>query len=431
MKEEIEKILDNFDVKKKMKSTGSKSGAKSTGSQDKRLEINLRKTLETFFNFSLPKDEKLRKNEEFHYFQMDLFNQKNKELIDSSCFGDDEPYFYIKLDKKELTEYFIIRNDDFSKLFFYNTKNEKEEIRALEESHEISNETTKFFFSGKEESNVENEMFFDDIKLDLISNKTISFIGKNNDIPEDILKNYYVKGRLISRGTSPYFLSFGRDIENKRGEGKFHYPMKSYYAKLTSNKGQFDAAYISSSEIFLDSFKCEIIYQNFKSIPKDCAILFEFENGKTGEKKVITQANKYQNNAKFILKNADFYHIIIIKTTALGDALRNYIDKNKTQISMLKNFAVLCLNDIPKICGTKLEIKDEVLTKTISENQSLNISDNSSKKKSKSSSINSDLMITIQNNFDKMNKEISSLKNYIKSLVVKYHGKDEKSEDSQ
>ena len=41
-------------------------------------------------------------------------------------------------------------------------------------------------------------------------------------------------------------LSFVKYNECSGIEGKFHYPMKPYYIKLTSMKGQIDAAFISN-----------------------------------------------------------------------------------------------------------------------------------------------------------------------------------------
>lgn len=141
--------------------------------------------------------------------------------------------------------------------------------------------------------------FINDIRFNLISEKTISFIGKNDNIPKDILKDCYVKGRLISKGNTPYLLSFGRDLDIKEGQGKFHYKLKKYYIKLTSIKGQYDGAYKNSLDIKLSDFNCLTIYSNFQNIPKDKFILFEFKNGKGGEKKVIEQAKNYQKTAEF------------------------------------------------------------------------------------------------------------------------------------
>lgn len=197
--------------------------------------------------------------------------------------------------------------------------------------------------------------FINDIRFNLISEKTISFIGKNDNIPKDILKDCYVKGRLISKGNTPYLLSFGRDLDIKEGQGKFHYKLKKYYIKLTSIKGQYDGAYKNSLDIKLSDFNCLTIYSNFQNIPKDKFILFEFKNGKGGEKKVIEQAKNYQKTAEFFLKEKELYHIIILHKKELANAISQFIKKNDYIICNLKNFAILCMNDKNEICQKKIE----------------------------------------------------------------------------
>ena len=135
--------------------------------------------------------------------------------------------------------------------------------------------------------------------------------------------------------------------------------MKSYYVKLISMKGQIDAAFRSISEIKLDDFKCDILYKNFVTIPKNSTILFEFKNGKSGERKVIAQAFKYQINAKYILNEEKYYHIIIINTEELGSALKSYINENINKVNRFNNFAVLCLNNSNQILVKELKSKSQ------------------------------------------------------------------------
>lgn len=175
----------------------------------------------------------------------------------------------------------------------------------MEEGQEASPEATKFYLTNGEEQDPQSfqEAFINELKFDLISSQTINFIGDNNNIPTDFLKSYYIKGNLISIGKNPYLLIFGKDKDiNNKGEGKFYFPMKNYYIKLTSLKEQFYVVYKSNSENNLNDFECNIIYNKFQTISKNRIILFEFKNGKSGEKKVFKQAIDYQRNAKFLLK---------------------------------------------------------------------------------------------------------------------------------
>ena len=125
------------------------------------------------------------------------------------------------------------------------------------------------------------------------SSKLILDNDHDSEIYESIisLNDPKIKRRTKHSTTHSYFnkgknstKSFIKDNECSGKEGKFHYPMKSYYVKLTSMKGQIDAAFRSSSEIKLNDFKCDILYKKFETIPKDSTILFEFKNGKSGEK---------------------------------------------------------------------------------------------------------------------------------------------------
>ena len=135
--------------------------------------------------------------------------------------------------------------------------------------------------------------------------------------------------------------------------------MKSYYVKLISMKGQIDAAFRSISEIKLDDFKCDILYKNFVTIPKNSTILFEFKNGISWERKVIAQAFKYQINAKYILNKEKYYHIIIISTEELRSALKSYINENINEVISFNNFAVLCLNNSNQILVKELKSKSQ------------------------------------------------------------------------
>ena len=319
---------------------------------------------------------------------MELFNNDKKEIIATKYFDENSLCFFINIGKvsananeilnedeknQDKEDYFIIDKDDLSTLYYQNSNGDIEDVvRGIEESNYTSGEATKFFITKDDEKNSTNpkEIFTDIIKFNLLSSQTISLIGKNDKIPDDFLKDYYAKGRLFWKGEIPYMLSFIKDNECSGKEGKFHYPMKSYYVKLTSMKGQIDAAFRSSSEIKLNDFKCDILYKKFETIPKDSTILFEFKNGKSGEKKVIAQAFKYQINAKYILNEEEYYHIIIINTKELGSALKSYIDENINEVSSLNNFAILCLNNSKQILGKELKSKSQNPQKLKEDSQS-------------------------------------------------------------
>jgi hypothetical protein len=425
----IETILKNFSkpIKKTIKSstTTNENIEKISSSDDKSFEENVRRALKENFNLKEHDNEMISSNKEFVFYKMDLFNYDDKELITSEYFDKKSPYFCIirKVDKaktneilkegetkKDFEEYFIIRNNDLSTLYYKNTLNNMEDTaRGIEESNYTSGESTKFFFIQDDEKNSKdlNETFIDTIKFNLLSSQTISLIGENNKIPEDILKNYYAKGQLFSKGKIPHMLSFVKYNECSGIEGKFHYPMKPYYIKLTSMKGQIDAAFISNSEINLVDFNCTKIYNNFETIPENSTILFEFKNGKSGERKVITQAFKYQMNAEYILKNKTFYHIIIINTKELGNALEKYIKENIDQIKKLINFAVLCLYSSNKICGKELESN----TKNIL-NQKTKLQNKPKKKSNKDSKVSTDIetrMSNMEAKMDNMDKRMDNM----------------------
>ena len=425
----IETILKNFSkpIKKSIRSstTTNENIGKISASDDKSFEDNVRRVLKEYFNLKEHNNEMISSNKEFVFYKMDLFNYDDKELITSEYFDKKSPYFCIirKVDdaktneilkegetKKDFEEYFIINNNDLSTLYYKNTLNNTEDTaRGIEESNYTSGDATKFFFIQDDEKNSKdiNETFIDTIKFNLLSSQTISLFGENNKIPEDILKNYYAKGQLFSKGKIPHMLSFVKYNECSGIEGKFHYPMKPYYIKLTSMKGQIDAAFISNSEINLVDFNCTKIYNNFETIPENSTILFEFKNGKSGERKVITQAFKYQMNAEYILKNKTFYHIIIINTKELGNALEQYIKENIDQIKKLINFAVLCLYSSNKICGKELESN----TKNIL-NQKTKFQNKSKKKPNKDSKVSTDIetrMSNMEAKMDNMEKRMDNM----------------------
>ena len=113
---------------------------------------------------------------------MELFKKENKDLIVAKNFIDDdkEKYFYIKKENQNdkearIIEYFIIPKDDFSKLYYYNGNGKKLLVRGLEENDLTANESTKFYFTGNEEIQPEKykELFIEEIKFNLLSNKTI------------------------------------------------------------------------------------------------------------------------------------------------------------------------------------------------------------------------------------------------------------------
>jgi hypothetical protein len=435
---EIEKILKNFSkpIKKSIRSstTTNENIGKISASDDKSFEDNVRRVLKEYFNLKEHDNEMISSNKEFVFYKMDLFNYDDKELITSEYFDKKSPYFCIirKVDKaetneilkegetkKDFEEYFIINNNDLSTLYYKNTLNNTEDTaRGIEESNYTSGDATKFFFIQDDEKNSKdiNETFIDTIKFNLLSSQTISLIGENNKIPEDILKNYYAKGQLFSKGKIPHMLSFVKYNECSGIEGKFHYPMKPYYIKLTSMKGQIDAAFISNSEINLVDFNCTKIYNNFETIPENSTILFEFKNGKSGDRKVITQAFKYQMNAEYILKNKTFYHIIIINTKELGNALEKYIKENIDQIKKLINFAVLCLYSSNKICGKELESN----TKNIL-NQKTKLQNKSKKKSNKDSKVSTDIetrMSNMEAKIDNMEKRMEKRMDKMESDIV-------------
>ena len=76
-----------------------------------------------------------------------------------------------------------------------------------------------------------------------------------------------------------------------------------------------------------------------------------------GEKEVISQADRYQKNAKVFFKDKAFYHIIIIRSEKLGLALKDKINKIKEK--NLTNLAILCSNNKLKLFGKEFSEKSE------------------------------------------------------------------------
>ena len=447
--DEALKILKYFQMTKKkiIKSitTTNESNEKNESSDDKNFEDNLREVLRNHSKLTKHENPILNSNKEFRFYKMELFNNDKKEIIATKYFDENSLCFFINIGKvsananeilnedeknQDKEDYFIIDKDDLSTLYYQNSNGDIEDVvRGIEESNYTSGEATKFFITKDDEKNSTNpkEIFTDIIKFNLLSSQTISLIGKNDKIPDDFLKDYYAKGRLFWKGEIPYMLSFIKDNECSGKEGKFHYPMKSYYVKLTSMKGQIDAAFRISSEIKLNDFKCDILYKKFETIPKDSTILFEFKNGKSGEKKVIAQAFKYQTNAKYILNEEKYYHIIIINTEELGSALKSYIDENINEVSSLNNFAILCLNNSKQILGKELKSKSQNPQKLKEDSQSnpkrkpdkdSKISDNSTEISTMKADIE-DIKLNLKNlsnSFELMQQTLLKLSNSIEEI---------------
>ena len=114
---------------------------------------------------------------------------------------------------------------------------------------------TKFYFTENQKNNNNSgeneELFLNEIKFNLIAKETISFIGENNNISEKLLDDCYVKGKLLCKENKLFALCFGRDKEFKIGPGTIHYPMKKYYIKLRTIKGEFDGIYTSQKDFNL------------------------------------------------------------------------------------------------------------------------------------------------------------------------------------
>ena len=195
--------------------------------------------------------------------------------------------------------------------------------------------------------------FLQEIRFNLLARDTVSYMGENNNIPDIFFDNYYVDALLMTKGNEPYAIYLGNGKNRTPGQGKVHYSMKDYYVKLITITGQFDGVYINSKEIDLEEFKCDKLCNTFDKIPANSNILFEFKNGKRGENKVISQAIRYQENAKEMFGGDKFYHIIIVR-----DKLFNALKENASRINSynFSNFAIL------KICGNPLKIFNKYLS---------------------------------------------------------------------
>ena len=445
MEEKISQIHQIFMEKKKENNSENTDSNEATSIfTDGQFEDSIRTKIEKTFNLSKIDDEKINKNKEFRFYEMELFDSK-KKFIKFNDFDENAKFYYIQTGK----EYFYIDKNDLSKLYYYDENDKKYlDIRGFEESLIYNNDNIKFYLIEDKPQNEEKtsdsnkkkldvatkdieekqlsdsqETFLDEIKLNLISDKTFSYYGKNNNISKDYFQGYCIKGKLLSKGTTPSLISFGKEKYSKSKEGKYHYILDNYYVKLTSIKGQYDGAYQNQDIINLTDFKSRIIVKNFESIPINQNILFEFKNGIGGEKKVIKQAKRYQNTAKFILKEQQFYHIIIVAKRSLGDAILNYIGQNKSLIDNLNNFAIISLDDQYKIFGEELPISKPSLIDE-SKKGSKKAKSSRSSQSSKGSKINEEesnislqsLLEYMKKNFNAINKSINDLKSSVEAL---------------
>ena len=360
--EDIEDIKDiiQTEVEQSSMSTQSLNNTSVKDLSDKKFEACVRNIIEENFQLSPINNSILLENKQFTIFKMELFERTSKKFILSSHFLSGAKFYYLKKDK----EYFVVKSDDLSKLFYrycFDKENKKTNTyRGIEESQLIGKDSVKFFLEKDEkdtqqgQKEEDKETFIDAIKFNLISKQTVTFLGNNNNIPNNYLDGYRAKGLLLSHKNQPYALCLEKEKKNNPGCGVIHYPMENYYVKLIRIDCQFDGSYKNNEKnINLNDFHCDIIFSNFNEIPKASNILFEIKNGKTGENKVIKQGCKYQENARFLLKEESFYHIIIVRSKILGNALRNKI--KSIEKKKMVNFAILCLNDELKICDKKIE----------------------------------------------------------------------------
>ena len=362
---------------------------------DQQFEHYLRKSLKENLSLEEIPKEKLKENQEFQACKMKLYNTKRKKFISTKPYYCDKKYYWINDGEK----YFIIKKGDFSTLYYcdYKTK-EYKIIRGIEESQQNDaklilrknenvpepkteqkddkliqpkncdkkdlvpkNEEKEESKLIKEEDktadkkepkkeDLEEDMFLHEIKLNLLSKNTVSVVGENNNIPTDIFERYYVEAILMTKGNDePYALYLGKGKDNNPDNGNIHFIMDNYYVKFTVIKGQYDGAYINPTKINLKSFGCKIVCNTFDEIKENSNVLFEFKNGKGGEKKVISQAKRYQESAKIIFGENSFYHIIIVREN-LGDILAKRMNK----LQKFKNFALLKLDNTQKIFGKPL-----------------------------------------------------------------------------
>ena len=142
---------------------------------------------------------------------------------------------------------------------------------------------------------------------------------------------------------------------------------------------------------------------------------------------MIAQAFKYQTNAKYILNEEKYYHIIIINTEELGSALKSYIDENINEVNRLNNFAVLCLNNSNQILGKELKSKSQNPQKLKEDSQSnpkikpdkdSKISDNSTEISTMKADIE-DIKLNLKNlsnSFELMQQTLLKLSNSIEEI---------------
>jgi hypothetical protein len=395
-----------FKVEEKENIPSSKSEKKSTTQSmlsDKNFESSIREKISQKLPICKFQDKNLEQGKEFILFFMELFNAKTKELICSNSFFNEE-FYHVKNGEDR----FFINRKDLSKLCYYDLKTGNHETIMGFEEEQQTKDATKFYFTEKEINNMQNKnsgenegLFLNEIKFNLISRETISFIGENNNIPEELLDDCYVKGKLLSKGNNLFALCFGKDKEFKIGQGIIHYPAKNYYIKLSTIKGEFDGIYTCKKDFKLLDFHCRKIFSQFDTIAGNSIILFEFKDGKSGEKKIITQAKNYQKNAKVIFKERKFYHIIIIRSKDLGDLVGEKINEELIQTNQFVNFAVLCLDSKLSICDESLiplQEKPKEETKQPNEGKKNNMELEISK-----------LRTDVKNIDDKLNKLIEEL----------------------
>ena len=345
---------------------------------------NLRNIIQENLPMDVIEDSILDNNNEFKIYKMEIFELDSKKLLKVTNFPFDDNYYYIKLEN----EYFFISSDDLSEMNYYNDKTFKKEIiKGFFESQQSAKDSTKFFLKKNVENCEElaepNDSFYQDIKLNLVSDKTVSFFGQNQNIPKDFFTDYFINAKLMSKGNCPCVICMGKDKENKQSTGTIHYPMEEkYYIKLSLIKGQFDGAFVCSKEFNLSDFGCDILFSSFDKILINQQILFEFKNSDNGEKEVISQALKQQENGTILFKNDKFCHILIIRSKILGDLVIKAL--NEEDKKKLNNFAILCMNSKLELCGQKIVKCDETTNLKKPKKSNYN-SDSNNSKSSKSS----------------------------------------------
>ena len=178
-------------IKKFEAKNGSSSGNDDTETsnyEDFDFEKNLRNILKENLPVSILQLENLDINKEFELNKLEIYNRQTKELIKTETFKKGFNYYYLQIDK----EYFFIPSNNLSILYYFDSGTQKtKKILGFKENHQLYNDSTKYFLENMEKN------FYSDIKFNLISKKTISFIGENNNIPEKILDNYYGKTKLL------------------------------------------------------------------------------------------------------------------------------------------------------------------------------------------------------------------------------------------